>query len=61
VLEPKNFENMKRAITAAIAIIVATCAQVALIGINGLTLLSIPLTIHLGLNVIERATEEPTK
>ena len=41
-----------------LAIIVAICAQIAFIGLNGLTLISIPLTIFLGFEVLERLTEK---
>lgn len=52
------------AIIIALCIILACVAQVCVIGINGLTLLSLPITIFLGLNVIEKQTEtedKPTK
>jgi hypothetical protein len=55
---------MKKAIIIALCIILACVAQVCVIGINGLTLLSLPITIFLGLNVIEKQTEtedKPTK
>lgn len=42
----------------AIATIVAACAQVYFLGLNGLTIISIPTTIFLGLLVIEKVTEE---
>lgn len=48
-------------ILIAIATIVATCAQVYFIGLNGLTLISIPMTIFLGLEVIEKVTEKVTE
>lgn len=42
----------------ALATIVAVCAQICAIGLNGLTLITIPLSIYLGLQVIERITEQ---
>lgn len=45
-------------ILIAFATIVATCTQVFFIGLNGLTLVSIPMTIYLGLEVIEKVTEK---
>ena len=47
---------MKQIIIAIITII-AALAQICLIGINGLTLISVPLTIFLGLEVIDRTTK----
>lgn len=37
---------------------VAVLAQYLTLGLNGLTLLTIPLTIHLGFEVVERLTKE---
>lgn len=51
---------MKKQIITAVAIILAVFAQMAFIGINGLTLISIPLTIFLGLEVIEKITKQET-
>lgn len=48
---------MKKQIIVCVAIILAVLAQIAFIGINGLTLLSIPITLYLGLEVIEKITE----
>lgn len=45
-------------ILIALATIVAVCAQTYFIGLNGLTLISIPMTIYLGLLVIEKVTEK---
>lgn len=42
----------------ATAIIVAVCTQVYFLGLNGLTLISIPMTIFLGLEAIEKVTEK---
>ena len=42
----------------AIATVVAACAQAYFLGLNGLTLISIPMTIYLGLEVIEKVTEK---
>jgi hypothetical protein len=44
-------------IIIALATIIGAVAQMCFIGINGLTLISIPLTIFLGLHVIEKVTE----
>jgi hypothetical protein len=41
----------------ALATALGALAQIAFIGLNGLTLISIPMTIYLGLQVIERVTE----
>lgn len=40
-----------------VATILATFAQIYFIGINGLTLISLPITIYLGIEVIEKLTE----
>lgn len=45
-------------ILIAIATIVAVCVQAFFLGLNGLTLISIPMTIYLGLEVIENVTEK---
>ena len=47
---------MKQIIIAIITV-AAALAQICLIGINGLTLISVPLTIFLGLEVIDRTTK----
>lgn len=39
----------------------AVIAQVTLIGLNGLTLLSIPLTLFLGLEVADRLAPSKTR
>ena len=44
----------------AIATILASFAQAYFLGLNGLTTLTILLTIYLGLHVIEKITEEET-
>ena len=47
-----------------IASILAVFAQVYFLGLNGLTLLTIPMTIYLGAEVLERinpSTETPNK
>ena len=41
------------ALTIAVAF-----AQYLILGLNGLTLLTIPLTIHLGFEVVEKLTKE---
>jgi hypothetical protein len=48
---------MKTIIIGLLAIFVAIIAQIALIGVNGLTIISIPTTIYLGFEVIEKLTE----
>ena len=48
---------MKAIIIGLLAIFIAVIAQVAFIGINGLTLFSIPATIFWGFEVIEKLTE----
>ena len=50
-------KRMKTIIIGLLAIFLAVIAQVAFIGINGLTLFSIPTTIYLGFEVIEKLTE----
>lgn len=42
----------------AIATLVAAFTQAYFLGLNGLTLISIPMTIFLGLEVIEKVTEK---
>ena len=42
----------------ALATLVAACTQAYILGLNGLTLISIPMTIYLGLLVIEKVTEK---
>ena len=49
---------MKKPIFIAIATIIAACMQVCFLGLNGLTLISIPMTIYLGLLIIEKVTEK---
>lgn len=44
----------------SIALSCAVFAQIYFLGLNGLTLISAPLTIYLGLLVIEKTTEEET-
>ena len=52
---------MKKDIIGITAITLATLAQIYLIGINGLTLISVPITIFLGLHVMEKLDEVTTK
>ena len=52
---------MKNVIFGLLAIIVAEFLQIWLIGINGLTLFSIPTTIFLGLHIIEKLEEQRIK
>lgn len=49
---------MKTNIIGLTAIVLASVAQIYLIGINGLTLFSIPLTIFLGLHVMEKIEDK---
>ena len=49
---------MKTIILSLVAILVAIALQVSFIGINGLTIVSIPLTMYLGFHVIEKLTNE---
>ena len=51
---------MKKQILICSATILAALAQIAFIGINGLTLISIPITIFLGLEIIEKVTDSET-
>ena len=51
---------MKKQILICSATILAALAQIALLGINGLTLISIPITIFLGLEIIEKVTDSDT-
>lgn len=48
---------MKTIILTLAAIFLACVAQLLLIGVNGLTVLTIPLTIFLGFEVLEKLTE----
>lgn len=47
-----------KSIFLAMATIATSCAQVYFLGLNGLTLISIPMTIYLGLLTIEKVTEK---
>lgn len=47
-------------IIAFFALIGALVAQVYFLGISGLTLLSIPITLYLGLEVLEHISEQET-
>lgn len=47
-----------KSIFIAIATFVAACSQAYFLGLNGLTLISIPMTIYLGLLAIEKVTEQ---
>lgn len=47
-----------KSIFISIATIVAACMQVYFLGLNGLTLISIPMTIYLGILTIEKVTEK---
>lgn len=57
----KNRIKMKKELIGITAITLATLAQIYLIGINGLTLISVPMTIFLGLHVMEKLDEVTTK
>ena len=49
---------MKRTLLILLCIIVAVCAQLFFVGVNGLTIVSIPITIYLGIAVLERLQDE---
>lgn len=51
----QKYKTMKKTIIALATIIVAFI-QAYFLGINGLTILTIPMTIFLGLEVIEKTT-----
>ena len=53
-----NLYTHMKPILIVVATIVAACTQAYFIGLNGLTLISIPMTIYLGLLVIEKVTEK---
>lgn len=50
-------KRMKTIIIGLVVIFVAIIAQIAVIGVCGITLISIPTTIYLGFEVIEKLTE----
>lgn len=50
-------KRMKTIIIGLLAIFVAIILQIAVIGVCGITLISIPTTIYLGFEVIEKLTE----
>lgn len=52
---------MKTIILTLLAIFLACVAQILFIGVNGLTIVSIPLTIFLGFEVLEKLTEGERK
>lgn len=54
-------EDMKTIILTLLAIFLACVAQILFIGVNGLTIVSIPLTIFLGFEVLEKLTEGERK
>ena len=56
LLPNQNYQTMKQTLIA-IVIIALSAIQGLFIGLNGLTLISIPMTIYLGLLVIEKVTE----
>ena len=56
LLPNQNYQTMKQTLIA-LAIIALSAIQGLFIGLNGLTIISIPMTIYLGLLVIEKVTE----
>ena len=55
---PKSIkQNRMKQTLIALAIIAISAIQGLCIGLNGLTIISIPITIYLGLLVIEKVTE----
>ena len=50
-------KRMKTIIIGLLAIFVAIILQIAVIGVCGITLISIPTTIYLGFEVIEKLTD----
>ena len=56
----KTHTDMK-IIIGLLAIFCAIVAQIAFLGINGLTLVSLPLTLFLGFEVLERLQDDETK
>ena len=48
---------MKTILLTLAVIFLACVAQILIIGVNGLTIVSIPLTIFLGFEVLEKLTE----
>jgi hypothetical protein len=57
LLPNQNYQTMKQTLIA-IVIIALSAIQGLFIGLNGLTIISIPMTIYLGLLVIEKITEK---
>ena len=53
----KNNTDMKTIFFGLLATILASFAQMYFIGLNGLTMVSIPLTIFLGIHAVEKLTE----
>ena len=49
---------MKKQIIICLATILASAVQGVTLGLNGLTIITIPMTIYLGLLVIEKVTSE---
>ena len=56
LLPNQNYQTMKQTLIALV-IIALSAIQGLFIGLNGLTIISIPMTIYLGLLVIEKVTE----
>lgn len=52
---------MKTIIIGLIAIMLAIIAQATLIGLNGLTVITIPMTIYLGFEAIDKSINPQQK
>ena len=52
---------MKTIIISLLVIALAVIAQIAFIGINGLTIISIPATIFWGVEILEKLTENESE
>ena len=52
---------MKKAIIVMTATVLCCVAQVLLVGVNGLTLYSLPITLFLGIKGAEKLTEQEEK
>lgn len=56
-----NCNTMKKVIIGLSAILGAIIAQTAFIGLNGLTCLTIPMSLFLGFKAIDKALEKKPK
>lgn len=56
-----SYNTMKKVIIGLSAILGAIVAQSALLGLNGLTILTIPMTLFLGFKAIDKALEKKPK